>query len=175
MRKVLFLTMAMVMLAAIPAMSQLKYGGGLSLGTKAAIGDAGSKAGIGINGRVLYALNEQFTIAPNFTFWLPSSQKYSFWGDSYEIKWTVWQLNADVHYNFAEQEAFKFYGLGGLNITGWKLSYSGDYEGYFGSSSSSTEIGLNLGAGTIMNDQFFGELKFDTQMEQLAITVGILF
>lgn len=112
--------------------------------------------GIGINARVEYSLNEKFAIAPNFTYW--------FSGDILK----VWQLNADVHYTFSGDEALSFYGLGGLNITG--VSIDSDYGG-----GSNTEIGLNLGAGAKLNQKFFGEVKFDTEMEQLALTVGILF
>jgi len=57
----------------------------------------------------------------------------------------------------------------------WASEYSGAAAGYLDDSSvSETEIGLNLGAGANFN-KFFGEVKYDTKMEQLALTVGILF
>ncbi len=37
-----------------------------------------------------------------------------------------------------------------------------------------SEIGLNLGVGANMN-MFFGEVKYDTAFEQIALTGGVLF
>lgn len=158
------LVVAILALVSSASFAQLKYGGGLSVGTKAAIDESGEKIGLGINARVEYAFNEQWSIAPNFTYWFPSK----IGSGEYEIKWSVWQLNADVHYTFAGDEALSFYGLGGLNLTGAKSTV-------FGYSASVTEIGLNLGAGGKLNERFFGELKYDTKLEQIALTVGVLF
>lgn len=164
MKRKLMLVVAILALVSSASFAQLKYGGGLSLGTKAAIDESGEKMGIGINARVEYAFNEKWSIAPNFTYWFPSKVGEG----EYEVKLNVWQLNADVHYSFAGDEALSFYGIGGLNLTGAKATV-------FGFSTSETNIGLNLGAGALLNERFFGEAKFDTEMEQLALTVGILF
>lgn len=152
------LLVAILALVSSSSFAQLKYGGGLSIGTKAGgiSDDLDEKLGIGINARIDYAFNEKFSIAPNFTFWFPSAP-----GDA---KITYWQLNADVHYTFSGDEAMSFYGIGGLNYSYAKIE---DYD--------DNEIGLNLGAGALLKEKFFGELKYDTAFEQLALTVGILF
>lgn len=155
-RKLMFLV-AVLALVSSASFAQLKYGGGLSLGTKTGgYNDSGDeKIGLGINARVDYAFNEKFSIAPNFTFWFPSAP-----GD---VKLTYWQLNADAHYTFSGDEALSFYGIGGLNYSFVKVE---DWD--------DNEIGLNLGVGAKKN-KLFGELKYDTAFEQLALTVGILF
>lgn len=160
MKRKLMLLVAILALVSSSSFAQLKYGGGLSIGTEANDGDLG----IGINARVDYSFNEKWSIAPNFTYWFP--------GDFISI----WQLNADVHYIFSGDEALNFYGIGGLNYTHIKSEFDFGFEELISGSGSvsDSKIGLNLGAGANMN-KFFGEVKYDTAAEQVALTVGILF
>lgn len=164
MKRKLMLLVAILALVSSASFAQLKYGGGLSLGTEAKEGGTG----LGINARVDYSINEKFSIAPNFTFWFPGEDQ------------TLWQLNADVHYTFAGDEALSFYGIGGLNYTHYKFD-GGSYDTEFGSLDfdyDDNSIGLNLGVGANMN-KFFGEVKYDTSGNtvdgQIALTVGVLF
>ena len=154
------LVVAILALVSSASFAQVKYGGGLSLGTEANDGDMG----IGINARVDYSFNEKWSIAPNFTYW--------FSGDLIKL----WQLNADVHYTFSGDEALSFYGIGGLNYTHAKLDF--DF-GVISGDVTENEIGLNLGVGAFLNEKFFGEVKYDTAGNtvdgQLALTFGILF
>jgi opacity protein-like surface antigen len=168
MKKSLLMIMILAVVGTTSAFSQWQFGGGLSLGTESS-GDG--ELGFGINARADYAINEQWSVAPNFTFWFPSVEGASV---------TMWQLNADAHYHFASNETMGFYGIGGLNYSyiKWEYDYDGaDYDipGFSMSGSvDDNEIGLNLGVGANM-DMFFGELKYDTAFEQIAITVGVLF
>ncbi len=164
MKKSLLMILVLVVIGTTSSFSQWQFGGGLSLGTEAS-GDGG--LGFGINARADYAIDEQWSIAPNFTLWFPSVEGGSV---------TMWQLNADGHYGFAGTETMNFYGIGGLNYSYMKWEFDGaDFgvPGYSGSVDDS-KIGLNLGVGANM-DMFFGELKYDTAFEQIAITVGVLF
>lgn len=165
MKRKLMLLVAIVALVSSSSFAQLKYGGGLSFGTEANEGDLG----LGINARVDYSFNEKWSIAPNFTFWFPGEDQ------------TLWQLSADVHYTFSGDEALSFYGIGGLNYTHYKID-GGTYDTGFGTISldyDDNAIGLNLGAGALLKERFFGELKYDTAGNtvdgQIALTVGILF
>ncbi|MGQ1785381.1 MULTISPECIES: outer membrane beta-barrel protein [unclassified Saccharicrinis] len=163
------LLLAVVMMTMVSSLSfaqneNIKYGGGLSLGTDWAV-DGGM--GIGINIRGEYEFNEDWSVSPGFTFVFPSSE-----GD---FKLTAWQLNADAHYNFYEEGDFEFYGLAGLNYSHVKVKYDGPTGGFgFSAEASDGEIGIDLGAGTNY-DMFFGEIKYDTAFEHLAITVGVRF
>lgn len=145
----------MVVLAgfSVVASAQIKFGGGLSYGTEA--------KNLGFNVRGEYVINDQISIVPGFTYFLPKDL----------ITW--WELNADVHYGFNE----KFYGLGGLNYTTVKIDLPEEF-GFLGAAidNSSSEIGLNLGAGYKFTDKFFGEAKYVLgSADQLTLTVGILF
>jgi opacity protein-like surface antigen len=162
MKKSFWMILVLVVIGTTSASAQWQFGGGLSLGTESS---GEGDLGFGINARADYAINEQWAIAPNFTLWFPSIEGGSV---------TMWQLNADGHYNFAGNETMSFYGIGGLNYSYIKVK--ADSEGPFGIdwSYDDSEIGLNLGVGANM-DMFFGELKYDTAFEQIAITVGVLF
>ena len=164
-KTILFLAVAMLTTV---ASAQFKVGGGLVLGTKAGFDESGSKLGVGVSLRGDYAIDDQWAVAPDFTFFFPGSPE--------GLDVTFWQLNANAHYTFSEMDGFAIYGLAGLNYSEIKVDYNIDWGEYgsFSGSSSGGEIGLNLGAGANY-DQFFGELKYDTAFEQIAISVGILF
>lgn len=162
MKKKIFLTLAFAALFASASFGQLKYGGGLTLGSKVSIDDdLDEKMGFGLNIRADYAVNDKFSIAPGFTFFFPSTPSG---GDL-----TLWQLNADAHYNFAETGNAKIYGIGGLNYSYAKIEAGAWSE-------DDSEIGVNLGVGANMGI-FFGEIKYDTAIGdgQIALTVGVLF
>jgi opacity protein-like surface antigen len=159
MKKSALMILVLVVIGTTSAFSQWQFGGGLALGTKSS-GDG--DPGFGINARADYAIDEQWAISPNFALWFPSVDGYSI---------TMWQLNADAHYIFSGDESLNFYGIGGLNYSYWKFDFDGG-ESFF--DYDDNEIGLNLGVGANMN-MFFGELKYDTAFEQIAITVGVLF
>ncbi|MDG5800217.1 porin family protein [Marinilabiliaceae bacterium ANBcel2] len=138
-----------------------KFGGGLSLGTEADAGDAG----IGISPRAAYIINEDFTVASNFTYWFTDSDI------------TFWALNADLHYTFAGDESLSFYGLAGLNYSNYDIDFEESYNGIgnISISGSDSEIGLNIGAGANMG-MFFGEIKYETTYDgQLVLSAGVLF
>lgn len=163
MKKLFLFAFALVLTTAVSA--QFKVGGGLTIGSQAAADESGEKVGLGLTLKGDYAFNDQWTISPDFTFFLPSGGDY---GD-----FTLWQLNANAHYYFSSNEQFLFYGLAGLNYSHWKWDYESDYGGVAAEWDDS-EIGLNLGVGANMQ-QFFGEIKYDTAFEQIALSVGILF
>jgi len=166
MKKILFVIVIMTMVSTVSFAQNenIHYGGGLTLGTDWSI-DGGM--GVGLNLRGEYEINEDWSITPGFTFVFPSSKA--------DYKLTQWQLNADAHYYFHEEGEFKIYGLAGLNYSHAKLKYDGNNSDYviFGDINDS-EVGIDLGAGANY-DMFFGELKYDTAFEQLAITVGVRF
>jgi opacity protein-like surface antigen len=76
---------------------------------------------------------------------------------------------------------FKFYGIGGLNYSYWKVKTEEQSYTVWGvtttipeTTASDNEIGLDLGGGANYK-QFFGELKYDTGFDQLTISVGMYF
>ena len=160
MKKLLMFAAVLFFVTTVSA--QFKVGGGLTLGTKSGgiSDDFDEKMGIGLNVRGDYAFDESWSLAPGFTYFFASAP-----GD---MDISYWQLNADAHYKFHSTDKFDIYGLAGLNYSQVEV----DYEGW--GSDDDSEIGLDIGAGAYMQ-QFYGELKYDSAFEQIALSIGILF
>lgn len=118
------------------ASAQISVGGGLWYGS-----DIGS-LGISINGK--YEINEQWSAAPTFTYFLEKDY----------VKWSV--LDLDANYAITELENVgSLYGIGGLAVTFWKVDFGNDNYidmGEYGSyeldlDASGSDVGVNLGVG----------------------------
>lgn len=180
-----------VVLMASTASAQFKIGGGLTAGSKISMDEDGEKMGFGVNVRGEFSLMDKLALTPGFTYFFPSTP------DGYDL--SLWQLNADVHYTLAGAGTpVSVYALGGLNYSHSKVEFDmgdaisdgmdelgdefgdlfgdlGDAFGDLGSSEETeNEIGINLGAG-VKFSKFYGEVKYDTAFEQVALSVGIMF
>ncbi len=129
----------------------------------------GSDTDLGLGAKAKFDLNEKFKISPSLIF-LSSNKEETILGD---ISATLFELNGDVHYAFSETESVMFYALGGLSVGFASVKLLGE-------SASTTEIGLNLGAGGefAIGDKFnaFAETKFGIGgFDQLLISAGIYF
>ncbi len=185
---------AVMALVATTASAQFKFGGGVTMGTEMGMNDEGDvKAGFGVNVRGLFDISEKFKVSPGFTYFFPGAPE--------GVDMSAWQLNADAQYHFYSNESISIYGIGGLNYSHMKTEFDtgdaadaigglvgdlgdlGDLGGLvddvFSAAGVSNEvkdnkIGLDLGAG-INFGKFYGEVKYDTAFEQVALSVGILF
>jgi opacity protein-like surface antigen len=184
MKKVLFFVAVMLLSISTASVAQFKIGGGVTAGSKISIDDDFSeKMGFGINVRGEFSLMDKLALTPGFTYFFPSSP------DGFDL--SMWQLNADVHYTLVGAGTpVSVYALGGLNYTSVKSEFNmgdafGDAFGDLGdafdvtieganSDETDSELGINLGAGVSFS-KFYGEVKYDTAFEQVAISVGILF
>ena len=124
----------MVVLFSFPEVkSQISVGGGLWYGSDI------NNIGISINGK--YEINDEWTAAPAFTYFLKKDY----------ITWSTLDLN--VNYNIIEVENVgSLYGIGGFGLTFWGWDYeTGDDEwaAYYGEAFDTkwTDFGVNLGAG----------------------------
>ncbi len=126
-----------------------------SLGAGVAYG--GDIEAVGLEGRFYHNFSGPLRLAVNFTYFFP--------GDNF----TMWTLDPNIHYTFANFSGGIFYGLGGLDIANAGIK---DFD-------SDTELGLNLGAGIEGDVSFggvFGELKVVLAgAEQIVITGGLRF
>lgn len=125
---------------------------------------------LGIRGDAVYVINEEFRVVGDLGFFFPE--------EIGNTTFTWWEINANANYIFHadEEQGLTAYGLGGLNYT--TLRYKFD-DGNGSASSSTSEVGLNLGAGLEYGLDFadlFGELKFVlSDADQLNIGVGLRF
>jgi hypothetical protein len=116
---------------------------------------------------------EGLSVGGDFMFYLP--QKDEFPGG--DVTTTYFEINANGHYNLVEvAENGMLYGIGGLQYA--RASVSADANTGFGNFSyggSSSDVGLNVGAGVGIS-RFFVEAKFSLGgFEQLALSGGVTF
>lgn len=116
------------------AKAQISVGGGIVYGTDI------NNIGFSINGK--YEINEDWSAAPSFTYFLKKNY----------VKWSA--LDFDANYQIIDIEKVGgLYALGGLNLTFWgidtKRSGLDKFADYYGGSidTNTTDIGLNLGVG----------------------------
>lgn len=152
---------------------QIKVGAGLVL-SSGAIGFDEIDNDIGLRVEGLYPVNDKARITGDFTFFFPKSA-----GD---LDATVFTINFNGNYWLYEKDELSVYGLGGINIAVISLDFPGSNNTPFGDfDDSSTEFGLNLGAGIEYDLDFgdlFGELKFagvGGDADQLVFGLGVRF
>ena len=135
--KTLFRTLLVISLFFVVTKSQaqISVGGGLWYGSDI------NSIGISANGK--YAIDENWSAAAGFTYFLEKDY----------VKWSA--LDFDANYNITELENVgTLYGIGGLSITFWSFDYDGGTidMGEFGSydldlDASGSDVGVNLGLG----------------------------
>ncbi len=135
--KTLLRTLLIVSLFFVAAKSQaqISVGGGLWYGSDI------NSIGISANGK--YAIDENWSAAAGFTYFLEKDY----------VKWSA--LDLDANYNITELENVgTLYGIGGLSITFWNIDYDGGTidMGEYGSfdmdvSASGSDVGVNIGVG----------------------------
>lgn len=153
----------------------ISIGGGLAFGTGVApslFSSLNNSLGIQLGG--YYTITEsKLRAGLDFIYYFPDSEG----GTDFK----VWELNANAHYIFLEEEDFFVYGIGGLSITNVEISYQADEFFGFGGDYSESEIGLNLGVGIEYNlgfANFYGEAKYGNlggDADQLVISAGLRF
>jgi len=172
MKKLLFLGLALTI--SVASFSQFKFkgvGGGLSLGSKAAINTSGGNAmGFGINVNGLAGIMDKIDGEANFTYFFPSEPVTGF-------KFNIMTLSVNGHYNFYQEGGITAYGLAGLNLG--IASATVTFMGVSGSSSSS-KMGFNIGAGGAY--EISSTLDATAQLgytaggaDQLFINLGVLY
>lgn len=140
----------------------ISLGGGLAYGTEI--------ESIGIQAGGVYRINEEFRGALDLIYYFPN--------DSFGYDFTWFEINANGHYLFLNEEDMLVYGLAGLNIATLKFDYP-DNQFFGGGSVSDSEIGLNIGAGIEYDLDFaflYGELKYAlSSADQLVLSAGLRF
>lgn len=142
---------------------------GLALGTKASIDkDNGEeKAGLGINVGAEYFVVDNLSLAPNYTYFLPTDL-------GNDVDFSSSAFNIDARYYFAEA----VYGFAGYSIFANKVSGGGG-------SVSVNEGAFNLGAGAMvaMGDamnlniqlKYTSILDSDIDFDQIVAQAGVAF
>ena len=143
--------------------AQFKAGAGLLYGTEI------DQIGLQINGYYDLPAVENLSVGGDLSFYLP--HKFSGYKES------MWELNINGHYSAYKQDNIDLYGLAGINITGWKVKYTGD-PGYGRATYSTSRGGINIGGGIQTNVGFgsiYGEVKYAivSDLGHLALGGGV--
>ena len=137
-------------LAGFQSMAQINRSGGLFLGYSTDI----NKIGIGVNAE--FPIMEKLSIAPSFFYYFPEKE------DGVSLNFL--EFNGNANYYFFQNESMGVYALGGLNFTRTSVSFEGSNFFGGGFSPSSSNVGLNLGAGAnfIVSEKLspFAEVKY---------------
>lgn len=140
----------------------IKIGGGLIYGSEV------ESLGLKVDG--YYSINEEFRVGAGIGYYFPD--KTTIFGT--EISTNYFAVDFNGNYIFYNEDKLMAYGLAGINILSVSVSAGGTSE-------STSEVGLNLGAGLEYMVDFgalFGELKFSGiggDADQLVLDVGVRF
>ena len=156
----------------------INVGGGLLLAT--------DRPNVGVKIQGNYGMDfllENLSLSADFAIFFPNKRDVL----GVETKTTRWAIDFDGHYKFFEASGFKFYAIGGLNISHVSVKTEDVTSTFFGvttttpgTTSSSTKPGLNVGAGA--NYNFSSKMKAFTEFkyilsnyDQAEISLGVLF
>lgn len=138
------------------AQDDFKLGAGLAYGLEI--------EAIGIQVGGVYSFADELRGAADVTIFFPDSPN----GGDYSF----WEINANVHYLFMNENGTAVYGLGGLNYATQKIS-GGGFE------VSDSEVGLNLGGGAEFDVDFasiYVEAKYAiSNYDQFGLAGGLRF
>jgi opacity protein-like surface antigen len=131
--------------------SDFKIGGGVIYGSEV--------EALGIQAGAKYRFTNEISAAADFAIYFP---------DDYD--W--WAINVNGHYHFINEDRAKVYGLAGLN-------YATIEVGFLGTSTSDSEVGVNIGGGAefaLGIVDLYTEAKYILgDADQLALSVGLRF
>lgn len=141
---------------------QIQIGPGLMYGSQI------ENLGIKVDG--YYTIDDQFRAGVDLAYYFPDNNTFG----NTEITTNYFAVNLNGNYIFITEKEFMAYALAGINIL--SISSSGG-----GGSASTSETGLNLGAGIEYGLDFgnlFGELKLaglGGDADQLVLGAGVRF
>lgn len=132
----------------------------LSVGPGIAYGLDVEELGIMVKG--IYSFSDTWRGNADFIYYLDGFEGIS-----------LWEANLNANFVFSQSDGFDVYAIGGLNLITASVSF-------LGSTVSSTEVGLNLGAGgqIFISDKLsvVAELKYGiSEADQLVIALGAQF
>lgn len=127
---------------------------------------------LGIGAVAEFPVAERMAISPSFSFYFPKTDGF--------VKTSAFEINGNLNYTFVEENNLVFYGIGGINYTNYKVKADMAPVGLPNYSSSSGEIGLNLGAGANFeigqNFLPFAEAKYIIGgFDRLVLAAGVKF
>lgn len=119
-----------------------------------------------------YNLTDEVRLAPSLTYFVKDNGL------------SAWAIDMNVHYVFKLSDMFGFYPLAGLDLSFWKQSFKGSFDGHsLDVSANETRFGANIGLGgeVYATEQITVGLEFkyniikDLDQPMLGVRVGYNF
>lgn len=118
---------------------QAQNKGDMAAGVHFAFGTGDGFTNMGMGAKFQYNVIDKLRLEPSFTYFLKKDNL------------SMWDISANVHYQFVLSDVVNLYPLAGLSVMGVKVSVPsvdlGEYGSYEGGSASDTEFGFNIGGG----------------------------
>lgn len=134
MKRFLFLIAAVLCVTAASAQDK----GDMAVGAQVVYGTGDGFSNIGVGAKFQWNIINKLRLEPSFNYYFKKDLV------------SMWDINANVHYQFPLGKVVSLYPLAGLSVMGVKVSVPevdlGEY-GSYGGSASDTEFGFNIGAG----------------------------
>ena len=116
--------------------------GDMAVGAQVAFGTGDGFSNIGIGAKFQWNPANRLRLEPSFTYFLKKDLV------------SMWDISANVHYQFPLGKVVGFYPLAGVGVMGVKVDIPevdlGEY-GSYGGSASDTKFGVNVGVGADFN------------------------
>lgn len=137
MKKIMLLVA--VALLAVTTQVQAQEKGEMAAGVQFAFGTGDGFSNMGIGAKFQWNVINNLRLEPSFNYFFKKDMI------------SMWEINANAHYQFALGNKISLYPLAGLSVMGVSVKVPeidlGEFGSYGGGSASDTEFGLNLGAG----------------------------
>ncbi len=160
-RTLLFTAVALFTIVSI-SKAQIYLGPALIYGTNI------DEPGIQVSAYVPIPQVEHLSVGGDLSFYFAHDYTY--------FKESFWEINANAHYSFYDENGLDAYGIGGLDVTSYHLKAKSNFAG---NSYSNSKLGLNLGVGGSKDMNFgalFAELKYVfSNYDHLTIGAGVRF
>lgn len=136
MKKLLLIAAAVLCMTAT---AQAQEKGDMAAGVQFALGTGDGLTNMGVGAKFQWNVINKLRLEPSFTYFFKKDYL------------SMWDISANVHYQFVLGNVVNLYPLAGLSVMGVKASIPsidlGEYGSYEGGSVSDTEFGFNIGAG----------------------------
>ena len=169
--------MALMLIGIGISASAQNWGGGVSLG----YGSEVSQPSFGL--KALYDINEKFTLAPSFNYYLPKTESESYDGISAEGKLKCWDINVDLHWTCYDADMYQLYPILGVSYFSAKAEATASGGGYNVTvdTGSAGEFGISFGFGGQMylteNWLASAELKYQviSDLNQFVPSLSLIY
>lgn len=167
--KVALACATLLVCAAAPVEAQTSWGAGVAFTSQDPLGP-----GLQASGYFALPALPRLRLGTDFTYYRPATDSMTLAGQSFGLRFRMWELSTNLQYLFVSQPAVSVYGLGGVSMSRL-TSASLPAENAGRMTSTVPGLGVNAGAGIELPLGFgalFGEGRYLVVAGQDRYTLG---